>query len=34
MNYTYNITHKKHINMKTQTGGNSKRLIYGTMEKQ
>ena len=28
MNYTYNITDKKkHINMKTQTGGNSKRLI-------
>ena len=27
MNYTYNITHKKHINMKTQTGGKSKHPI-------
>ena len=29
MNYTY-ITLKKHINIKTQTGSNSKRLIYET----
>ena len=33
MNYTYNITHKKHINMKTQTGGKSKHPIYETMVK-
>ena len=36
MNYTYNIAHKKkekkkHINMKAQTGSNSKLLIDETM---
>ena len=31
MNCTDNITHKKHINMKRQTGGNSKLLIYENM---
>lgn len=33
MNYTYNITHKKLINIKTQTGGNSKHLIMKLWEK-
>ena len=33
MNYTYNVTHKKLINIKTQTGGISKHLIYETMGK-